>query len=81
MKGDLFNNFLELCEKRNHKCITGIYENAHSRVTIWCNIHFCPHTTTFTNYKKSKTGMPCCKRQIQSDCMTIRNNLRYNNSK
>lgn len=76
----ILDKFIELCENRDHKYIVGIYQNSSSFCTIWCNKHQCAHTTTFTNYKRSKTGMPCCGRQIQSEFQT-EVNLKNNQKK
>jgi hypothetical protein len=58
--------FTTLCTSRNHVVISGQYINANSKVTIRCNMHNESHETTFTNYKKCKTGLKCCGRARQS---------------
>lgn len=49
-----------LAQKRGHKILQAKYQNAHSKLEIFCTKHHKSHCTTFTNYKKSKTGCPCC---------------------
>ena len=50
----------ELAQKRNHKVLKADYRNAQSKLEIFCIKHNTTHSTTFTNYKKSKTGCFCC---------------------
>lgn len=67
---------IELIGSRNHALLSGTYENSKSKLTIKCLKHNIIHTTTATNYKKSKTGMPCCARQIQGEVTAYHNTLR-----
>jgi hypothetical protein len=55
-----YKEFVELCESRNHEVLSGEYINAQSKVNVKCNIHNKTIETTFTNYKKCKTGLRCC---------------------
>lgn len=60
--------FLKLLKERGHQLHSspeGFY--AHSKVEIWCPRHCTISTTKVTNYKKCKTGLLCCGRQVQSD--------------
>lgn len=60
--------FLKLLKNRQHELIcTKDGFKAKLTVQIYCPIHGFEHTTTVTNYKKAKTGMPCCGRQLQSE--------------
>ena len=47
-------------EKRKHQFISGTYENKSSDFVIFCLQHKLKHKTTYSNYLRSKTGMPCC---------------------
>lgn len=49
--------------KNNHQFCEGIYENRQSRLVIYCWKHDTKHETTFYNYLRSQTGMPCCGNQ------------------
>jgi hypothetical protein len=55
-----FESFLDLVEERGHKFISGTYKNIRSEICIYCPIHKSLSTTTFFNYKRSKTGLRCC---------------------
>jgi len=69
-----FEDFSNLLKKRNHQYVSGCYENIHSEVCIYCPSHDIFHSTTFHNYKRSKTGMSCCGRirQIQASQSYVR---------
>lgn len=73
-KEKTFESFQNLVNERNHEYVSGTYENIHSEVCIYCSKHDCFHSTTFHNYKRSKTGLPCCgrKRQIDASCSYLR---------
>lgn len=58
--------FLELARKRNQRVLEGFYENIDTVFVIECLTHQTTHKTTARNYKRSKTGMPCCGRDLQS---------------
>lgn len=62
-----FDQFLELVQNQNHQFLSGNYENVHSEIWMYCPRHDCSHATTFHNYKRSKTGLPCCGKERQSD--------------
>lgn len=51
---------LELIKERGHDYIEGSYRNREAVLIVWCPIHNNEHTTTFHNYKRSRTGCPCC---------------------
>lgn len=55
-----FDRFLDLVQEREHKLVSGKYENIHSEICIYCPKHKSYSTTTFFNYKRSKTGLRCC---------------------
>lgn len=65
VKQKAFDNFLNLVKERNHEFISGTYEQVHSEICIYCKKHDFYHHTTFHNYKRSKTGLPCCGRELQ----------------
>jgi hypothetical protein len=56
----------ELIKEREHVYIGGSYQNRSSILTIWCSIHLNEHTTSFWNYERSKTGCPCCGKDLVS---------------
>jgi hypothetical protein len=58
--------FLELVHSRNHRILDRVYENIDSVFVIECLTHQTIHETTARNYKRSRTGMPCCGRSLQS---------------
>lgn len=60
-----FEEFQMLCSKRGHVIISGEYIRASSPVTIFCEKHKQQYETTFTNYKKCRTGLKCCGRENQ----------------
>lgn len=66
-KEKAFQDFLNLTEKRGHQYVSGIYKNIHSEVLIYCPQHDRSHSTTFFNYKRSKTGCRCCASKRQSE--------------
>jgi hypothetical protein len=70
------HELIQLIVSRNHVLLSGNYENRNSKLTIKCLKHGVIHTTTATNYKKSKTGMPCCGKEIQSKVTSYHNTLR-----
>jgi hypothetical protein len=67
---------LELIDSRGHELRDGEYVNAQSEIIVWCTHHKCSHTTIVTNYKKSRTGMPCCGKARQSDATSYHNTKR-----
>ena len=71
---------LQLIESRNHVLMSGTYESSKSKLTIKCLKHDTIHTTTATNYKKSKTGMPCWAKEIHSKVTSYHNTLRTRNA-
>lgn len=58
---------LELTSLRNHVYVSGNYTAKESGLVVFCKNHKQQFTTTFTNYKRSKTGLPCCGNQIKSE--------------
>lgn len=67
---------MDLMNARNHELVSGSYVNAASKIVVRCKIHDKVHETTVTNYKKSRTGMPCCGKQRQSEATAYHNTLR-----
>lgn len=64
--------FLELIESRNHEFVSGNYENKLSQLEVYCPLHNILHKTNFDNYRRSKTGLPCCGKDSQSKLLTGR---------
>ncbi len=59
---------LDLIAQRKHELVEAPEGfTARVRISIYCTIHKEQSWTTPTNYRKSRTGMPCCGRQIQSE--------------
>lgn len=63
---------MELIEYNGHVYVEGEYVNKNSKLTVYCLTHECENTTTFTNYTRSKTGMPCCGNVSKSKILTNR---------
>ena len=66
------DNVLKLIEERGHLYIRGEYENKESELEVSCLEHKKEYVTTFTNYKRSKTGLPCCGKAQVSKKLTGR---------
>ena len=58
-KMEQFLKTVELIEFNGHSYIDGDYHTKISPLTVFCRTHQVEHKTTFTNYCRSKTGMPC----------------------
>lgn len=56
-------NTIDLIESRGHVYVEGSCDNQKSTLVVWCPKHDFEHTTTFSNYKRSKTGLPCCGKE------------------
>jgi hypothetical protein len=56
--------------------VLGDYVRASSIIVVYCKIHNFIHETTVTNYKKSKTRMPCCGKERQSKATAYYNKQR-----
>lgn len=67
---------ISLINSRGHQLIAGEQFNSYSKITVKCLKHNEEHTTTVTNYKKSKTGMPCCGKEFQGISTAYYNTLR-----
>lgn len=52
--------------------MSGEYHNKTSILEVFCEKHGVKHTTTFTNYTRSKYGMPCCGKKAVSDKLASR---------
>lgn len=59
-------------EERCHEYVTGAFQNRESVLVVWCPKHNNEHSTTFYNYNRSKTGCPCCGREVVSKKLTRR---------
>ena len=56
----------------NHYYISGCYENKASELVVCCELHDSIVTTTFDNYRRAKTGTPCCGKKSASDALKNR---------
>ncbi len=63
---------LELIDYNGHAYIEGKYVNRDSKLVVYCLTHREENPTTFTNYIRSKTGMPCCGNVSKSKVLTGR---------
>ena len=45
------------------KLVSGVYENKHSKIVIYCPKHNYTHETTIHNFKRSIYGIPCCAKE------------------
>ena len=67
-----FGEIKQLIMSRKHRIQKGEYQNRSSSVLIYCLKHGREHQTTFGNYKKSRTGMPCCSKERQKLALQAR---------
>jgi ribosomal protein S17E len=67
-----FEKILNLIKERNHEFVSGNYENKLSQLEVYCPIHNILHNTNFDNYRRSKTGLPCCGKDSKSKLLTGR---------
>nr|ALH06412.1 putative HNH endonuclease [uncultured Trebouxia]ALH06414.1 putative HNH endonuclease [uncultured Trebouxia]ALH06416.1 putative HNH endonuclease [uncultured Trebouxia]ALH06418.1 putative HNH endonuclease [uncultured Trebouxia]ALH06420.1 putative HNH endonuclease [uncultured Trebouxia] len=58
---------LKLTSFRNHVYVSGNSTSKESALVVFCKTHKQQFTTTFTNYKRSQTGLPCCGNQKKSE--------------
>ena len=77
-KNEKTSHFIDLVKTHGHLLISGELQNVKSNVVIYCNEHQSEYTTTFGNYRRCKTGLPCCGRaqQVQKAKHYKRNALR-----
>ena len=71
-KTNKFISLLELIKLRNHEFVSGKYENKRSQLQVYCPVHNILHQTNFDNYRRSKTGLPCCGKDSKSKLLTGR---------
>lgn len=71
-KQSQMDNALQIIEERGHIYISGDYETKESILNVVCLEHQKLHSTTFTNYTRSKTGLPCCGKAQVSKKLTGR---------
>lgn len=67
--------FAEILQKINfcgHEYREGFYETQTSRLTLFCPKHKKLYETTFSNYKRSRVGMPCCAAERKSNALKSR---------
>jgi hypothetical protein len=67
-----FKKTLELIEERGHTYVDGNYKTKESKLLVYCPFHDEFLETTFTNYKRSKTGCKYCGRDKVSEALTGR---------
>ena len=71
-KKEQFLKTLDMIEFNGHLYVDGDYQKKESPLTVFCLTHQVEHHTTFTNYRRSKTGMPCCGKASVSKKLTQR---------
>lgn len=71
-KIEKFFSTLEKIEFNGHAYISGDYETKESKLVVYCKTHQIEHCTTFTNYCRSRTGMPCCGKSAVSKKLSDR---------
>jgi hypothetical protein len=57
----------DLMSLRDHFLVEGTKFTAHSEIKVFCLKHEKTYTTTVRNYKRCKSGLLCCGRDLQSD--------------
>ena len=67
-----FSEIEQLVLSRDHIIQEGEYQNIDSPVLIYCLKHNYEHQTTYRNYKRSRTGMPCCSKERQKNALEAR---------
>ena len=60
LKKQRFKEILDLMDLRGHTFLEGEYKTKQSTLFVLCEKHEFTHETTFNNYKRSRTGCPCC---------------------
>lgn len=65
-KREQFLKTLEMIEFNGHFYFDEDYDTKTSLLVVFCRTHQVEHRTTFTNYRRSKTGMPCCGKTLVS---------------
>lgn len=66
---------LEKIKKNGHVYLEGQYQNRQSTLLVWCPEHQTEkptEKTTFYNYNRCKTGLPCCGKESASKLLTNR---------
>ena len=59
-------NIRQLISSPNHLYVSGKYVTKESALFVFCQTHKEQFITTFTNYKRSRTGLPCCGNEKKS---------------
>ena len=72
-KRDKSLSTLDKIDFNGHAYISGDYETKESELVVFCITYEVEHCTTFTNYCRSKTGMPCCGKLATSKKLLGRN--------
>ena len=67
-----FVEIKQLIMSRKHRIQKAQYQNISSSLLIYCLKHDCEYQTTFGNYKKSRTGMPCCSKESRRMALLAR---------
>nr|YP_005089833.1 HNH homing endonuclease [Dunaliella salina]ACS95097.1 HNH homing endonuclease [Dunaliella salina] len=57
---------LRKIKQKGHQKIEGNYQEKNSPLIVYCPIHDIVCETTYTNYKRSRTGLPCCGKEQTS---------------
>lgn len=63
---------INIIKRHGHQKLEGDYQGKNSLLVIYCPKHNTIAETTYTNYKRSRTGLPCCGRQQVSVKLTGR---------
>lgn len=58
---------IALVKNHGHQKLEGDYQGKNSRLVIYCPKHNVIAETTYANYKRCRTGLPCCGKQQVSD--------------
>jgi len=59
-------------DEHEHIYLDGVFVNRQSPLIVLCEKHDVVHTTTFWNYNRSRTGLPCCGNAQKSEKLTGR---------
>nr|YP_010732035.1 putative HNH homing endonuclease [Massjukichlorella minus]WDY12949.1 putative HNH homing endonuclease [Massjukichlorella minus] len=63
---------LETIKYNGHLYISGSYETKNSPLVVYCKTHLIEYKTTFTNYCRSRSGLPCCGKASVSQKLSKR---------
>lgn len=55
--------------ENGHVYVQGVYETQASELVVYCATHDCFTNTTYNNYRRCKTGLPCCGKESASKAL------------